>query len=96
MKEIITAKGILKYRMPNIVEAYKVLNSSGVASGETSTLLLKANIVAVMEPFIDFTGISGASSYDDILNDIEDMIAPLSEIADEIIAKSFSAFKKKT
>ena len=95
MKEIKTKKGILKYRMPNILEAYDILEASGISNGESSTLKLKKNIIAVMNPFIDFSGIKKAESYNDLLEDTEDMLGPLSEIADEIILKSFVAFKKK-
>ena len=94
MKEIITSKGVLKYRMPNILEAYDVLESSGISSGESSTLKLKRNIIGIMAPFIDFSSIEGVSSYSELLDDVENMISPLSEIADEIILKSFSVFKK--
>ena len=38
MEEIVTDKGILKYRMPNILEAYDLLEASGISNGEVSTL----------------------------------------------------------
>lgn len=95
MKEIQTAKGMLKYRMPNVLEAYDMLEASGISTGESSTLKLKRNIMASMGPMIDTSMIDGAPSYQELLEDVDDMIQPLGEIADEIILKAFSAFKKK-
>lgn len=95
MKEIATGRGILKYRMPNIPEAFIVLEKSGISSGETSTLLLKGNIINSMEKFVDFSAIEGVTKYEELLNDVDNMIIPLGEIADEIILKTFAVFKKK-
>lgn len=96
MKEIQTEKGILKYRMPNILESYDILESSGVTEGKPSQIKMKRNIVASMGHLIDFSGIEGATSYDDLLADTENMFIPLGDIADEVIVKAFSAFKKKS
>ena len=91
-----TEKGVLKYRMPNILESYDILECSGITEGKPSQLKMKRNIIASMGYLIDFSGIEGVSSYDDLLNDTENMIMPLGEIADEVIVKAFSAFKKKS
>jgi hypothetical protein len=94
--EKITSKGILKYRMPNVLEVYDLLDSSGVNSGVVETLKIKRNVIASMESLLDYSLIEGVKSYQDILNDPEEMILPLGEIADEVIAKIFEVFKKKT
>lgn len=91
-----TSKGVLKYRMPNILESYDILECSGVTEGKPSQLKMKRNIIASMGYLLDFSEVEGMSSYDDLLNDTEEMIIPLGEIADEIIIKAFSAFKKKS
>jgi hypothetical protein len=91
-----TNKGVLKYRMPNILESYDILECSGITEGKPSQLKMKRNIIASMGYLIDFSEIEGVSSYDDILNDTENMIIPLGEIADEVIVRAFSAFKKKS
>lgn len=96
MNEKQTEKGVLKYRMPNILESYDILECSGITEGKPSQLKMKRNIIASMGYLIDFSGIEGVSSYDDLLNDTENMIMPLGEIADEVIVKAFSAFKKKS
>jgi hypothetical protein len=91
-----TKKGVLKYRMPNILESYDILECSGITDGKPSQLKMKRNIIASMGHLLDFSEIEGVSSYDDLLNDTEEMIIPLGEIADEVIVKAFSAFKKKS
>lgn len=91
-----TDKGVLKYRMPNILESYDILECSGITEGKPSQLKMKRNIIASMGYLVDFSEIEGVSSYDDLLNDTENMIVPLGEIADEVIVKAFSAFKKKS
>lgn len=95
MLEKKTEKGILKYRMPNILEAYDILEVSGISAGETSALKMKRNIIASMHNLLDFSLIEGVSSYEELLNDLDVMLIPLGEIADEIIFKSFEVFKKK-
>lgn len=96
MQEIQTSKGILKYRMPNIIDAYDLIEASGIANGVASPLKLKRNIIAGMAFLIDFSGIEGANSYDDILNDVENMTEPLGKIAEEFVVKTFEVFKKKS
>ena len=95
-KEIKTEKGVLRYRMPNILESYDILECSGVTEGKPSQLKMKRNIIASMGHLLDFSAIEEFKSYEDVLNDTENMIVPLGEIADLVIIKAFSAFKKKS
>ena len=95
MKEIITEKGIIKYRMPNILEAYDLLEKSGVTQGESSSIKLKRNIIEHMESLIDYSEIEDCKSYGDLLLNVDQMLLPLGEIADELITKTFAVFKKK-
>lgn len=91
-----TPRGKLKYRMPNILEAYDILDSSGVGSGEkVGNIKLKKNVIQSMGSLVDYSEIENCSNYEDLLLMVEDMIGPLSEIADEIVIKTFEAFKKK-
>jgi hypothetical protein len=92
--EKITEKGVLKYRMPNILEAYDILEASEIANGNKSILKLKKNIIKEMAFLLDYSQVEGVASYEEMLNDLE-FTQPLSEIADEIAAKAFDAFKKK-
>jgi len=96
MKEKQTDKGILKYRMPNVLEVFDLLDQSGVSQGLTDTLKIKRNILANISNLIDLSGLEGVNSYEDLLNDIDSFTAPLSQIADELIEKLFDVFKKKT
>jgi len=93
--EKITSKGVLKYRMPNILEAYDLLEASGVSTGNTSVIKLKRNIIKEMSPLIDFTSIEGISSYEELLQDMDSFVLALSEIADEVTQKAFGALKKR-
>lgn len=94
MKEIQTSRGVLKYRMPNILEAYDILEASGITTGSSSTIMLKRNIIASMGVLLDFKEL-GFSSYEELLNDTDEMLESVSTIADEVILKTFDAFKKK-
>ena len=96
-KSIETGKGILKYRMPNLIEAYMLLDASGITSGEKITTVgMKKNVIVAMEPIIDYSGIEGAFKYIDLFDMVDEMIIPLGDIADEVIIKTFDAFKKKS
>lgn len=95
MKEIKTSKGILKYRMPNVLEVYDILDVSGVNSGVSDSLKIKRNIISEMGYLIDISSIEGVSSYEELLMLTDEMILPLSDISDEIMSKIFELFKKK-
>ena len=90
-----TEKGVLKYRMPNVLEVYDLLDVSGVNNGVVDTLKIKRNVIQNMSAMIDFSEIKDADSYEAVLNMTDEMILPLSDIADEIIGKIFEVFKKK-
>jgi len=94
MKEIVTPKGILKYRMPNILEAYDIIDASGIYTEGCSLLKLKRNIIQAMEPVIDYSSIEGVSSYPELLMDL-DNIMPLTEVSGEILDKVLEILKKK-
>lgn len=95
MLEKKTEKGILKYRMPNILEAYDLLDAADITVGASKILPTKRKIIANMGILIDVSSLEGFESYEDLLGDVETFAIPLSEIADEIIYKTFGAFKKK-
>lgn len=90
-----TEKGILKYRMPNVLEVYDLLDLSGVNNGVSETLKVKRNVIQHMSALIDFSEIEDVKSYEDLLNIPEVVMIPLSDIADEVISKIFEVFKKK-
>lgn len=90
-----TDKGVLKYRMPNILELYDLLDASGVNGGMSEILKVKRNVIANMGSLIDYSEIDGANSYEELLNMLDVMIIPLSDIADELITKILDVSKKK-
>jgi len=92
-----TDKGVLKYRMPNILEIYDILDSSGIYDKEKkSQLRIKGNVLKSMGFLIDFSGIEGVESYEQLLEDADCMMVPLASIADEVMLKTFDVFKKKS
>ena len=95
-KEIKTEKGILKYRMPNIVEAYKFLGKIGVFKKDQDMGEIKGKAIEELAIFLDIKGIPNVATFDDLLVDIEKMAEPLSDIADEVLRKALLVFKKKT
>lgn len=94
-KEIKTDKGVLKYRMPNILEAYDLLDLSGLADGGNQ-IKVKRNIIKGMGELVDFSGVEGILSYEELFDHLDDMIGPLNEIAGEVLAKLLASLKKKS
>jgi len=95
-KEIKTERGVLKYRMPNIIEAYSFLGLIKVLEPGINSLTVKGNAIEHLHIFLDYSQLKGVSSYEDLLSDVTDMSESLGEIADEILAKALEVFKKKT
>lgn len=95
MNEIKTAKGILKYRNPNVFENHEILRSAKSFFAADDAIGAKIEVMKNMGPLVDFSGIEGASSYDDLVGMGEDMTLPLSQIADELLSKVTKAFQKK-
>ena len=81
--------------MPNILEAYGLIDASGIGV-VTKEVVIKRNTIKEMGFLVDFSGIEGINSYEDLFEDLEVMVVPLSEIADEVLRKIFATFKKKS
>lgn len=94
MLEKQTDKGVLKYRMPDILEVYDLLEISSLAD-KGNLLKTKKKIIKEMGPMLDFSGLEGINSYEDILKDFDTFALVTSEIADEILVKIVSVFRKK-
>lgn len=83
--------------MPDVLEAYDILDNCGIGDGERpSNAKMKKNVIKNMSSIIDISDIKDASSYEDLFQMVDDMLQPLSTIADEIIIKTFQSFKKKS
>jgi hypothetical protein len=94
MLEKQTEKGVLKYRMPDILEVYDLLDVSSLAD-KGNLLKTKKKIIKEMGPMLDWSGIDGVNSYDDLIKDFDTFALVTSEIADEILVKIVSVFRKK-
>lgn len=108
LKEIETTKGVLKYRAPNVLEIYDLIDASGLndlkpVEEQTeeekkkpfTVVVMKRNLIKHMGFLIDYSGIEGAQSYEDILDDVDSMIDALGTISEELALKVLEIFKKK-
>jgi hypothetical protein len=95
LKEIKTEKGVLKCKMPDILEYYSILIGSGISKGVTDPIEIRINTIKAMEPLMIISELDGYNSYQDLLADSENMLLPLSEMADDLVSKLLEVFKKK-
>lgn len=95
IEKIETEKGILKYRSPNVLETYDLLNKSGVSDGVTDVYLVKRNILAAIGDLFIFDEIEEYKSYQDLIDDADFSMEYLNAIADIITTKIFMVFRKK-
>jgi len=98
--------GVVHYRMPNVVESMRLLGKLGIGSDGTvpsgSELLLMANLIENMQPFVSKIDASkdgvAIETWEDALNHPE-FLQPLSQIGSEILgqfgAKDQKAVKRK-
>lgn len=93
-KEKKTDKGVIKYRMPNIVEGFDLLGLLDLGKDEKNPFRIKAKFISSMGNLVDLSGCEH-KSYDEALNDRDAMIIPLSEIADEVFSDLIGAIGKK-
>jgi hypothetical protein len=95
MLEIKTDLGLLKYRMPNLIEIYDLLDKSDAVSNANRPFKIKKEFIKNMGDLVDISSLEGISSYDDLLKETEIMAQPLSQIADEVFVKVSGIFEKK-
>jgi len=89
-----TNKGVLKYRMPNIVEGYEFLSMVESVNGSSGFFRAKAKFIANLEPMLEYKQL-GYPSYSELLEDKENMMHPLSDIAQEVFDDITGALAKK-
>jgi hypothetical protein len=90
-----TDKGVLKYRMPNVVEGYEFLSMIEAVSDSAGFFKAKARFIANLGPLLDFSA-CGYSNYSELLDDKKAMMHPLSEISQELFDDITEALQKKT
>lgn len=93
-KEKTTNKGVLKYRMPNIAEGYAFLALVDRMQSVGDMIAVKGKFLMQMSHLLDYSAL-GYSSYEEVLNDKENMTLPLAEIVTELFADITGAFEKK-
>ena len=95
MKEIKTNKGSLKYRLPNIAEGFEFLSMIETIKTGSDFFKVKGKFISKMDSLIDYSS-CGYNSWDELLNDKDNMFHPLSEIAQEIFDDITGVLVKKT
>ena len=83
MKEVVTPKGALKYRLPDISEGYDYLCMVDQVFTNEDVFRIKSKIIKRMGELIDFKSL-GYESYQEVLNDKENMRDALSEISKDV------------
>ncbi|MCS6281436.1 MAG: hypothetical protein HUM72_12460 [Dolichospermum sp.] len=89
-----TLKGTLKYRMPNVVEGYEFLSMIETVSGAAGYFKGKAKFISNLGPLLDFSA-CGYKDYSELLMDKENMMSPLTEIAQDVLTDITDALAKK-
>jgi hypothetical protein len=89
-----TDKGILKYRMPNVVEGYEFLALIETVNGSSGFFKAKAKFISNLYPLLDYSSL-GYKDYSDLLDDKVTMMHPLSEISQEVFDDITGALAKK-
>lgn len=96
MTEIETSRGVLKFRNPNVFENHELLRTARPYFADDDALGAKIQILKDMGPLVDYSGIEGVESYDQLCQMGDEMTLPLTQIADMLLEKVTQAFKKKT
>jgi hypothetical protein len=94
MKEIVTSKGVLKYRLPNIAEAHKFISFFYKVNESNEVFFIKGSVIGGMGSLINYQDL-GYSSYDEVLNDRENMTVAISQIGQEIFDDMLDFLTKK-
>lgn len=95
-KELKVDGMVIKYRMPNIVEVYDLLDAADASENFAKPLKMKGEFIKNMGHLIDVSSL-GVESYEDALKieNTEKMIGPLTELADIFYSKIVEVFAKK-
>jgi hypothetical protein len=90
-----TKKGVLKYRLPNIAEGYEYLALIDTVEKNSDLFKIKAQFIMKMSDLLEWKEL-GYESYNEVLNDKENMKTILSDIASEIFSDITGTFEKKS
>lgn len=92
--EIVTNKGVLKYRLPDISEGYDYLSLVDVITTSADVFIIKSKIIKKMGDLLEFKEL-GYETYQEVLNDKENMRDALSEISKNIFDDILELLGKK-
>lgn len=95
MKEIKTSKGVLKYRLPNIAEGYEYLAMCDAIKTGSDVHRITGKFISKMSDLLDYKSL-GYETYQEVLEDKENMYEPLSFIAREIFDDILAVLAKKS
>jgi hypothetical protein len=95
MNEIQTAKGVLKYRNPTVLENMEMLKASREFFKNEDPLGAKIEIIKHLKPLLDYSSLDGITCFEELNQYGDEMTMPLSDIADQILSKVAGAFSKK-
>lgn len=90
MKELKTKKGVLKYRLPNIFEAARIISLMGQVENREQ---MQEKIMQVCVDLIDESSI-GYSSKLEMTDDL-DMIRPMYDVTAEVVNAVTEVWAKK-
>lgn len=86
-KEVKCSDGIIKYRLPNIIEGMRLYGALGVdrqGSLKVSEIEALANIIEKVEPFITSIECESAKTWDELISNMN-YLEPLTLIATEVL-----------
>lgn len=95
MNEVKTSKGVLKYRNPTVFENMSMLKAAREHFANNDVVQAKIEIMKQLAPLLDYSGLEGIKSFEQLCEDGQEMTLPLSNLADEILQKVSEAFAKK-
>lgn len=90
-----TSRGILKYRMPTILEAIKYVRILRDFFATDDLVGARLVLMENIKDLLDYSGLDGISSFDEINNQSEVFTSALYQISDEILSKVVESFAKK-
>jgi hypothetical protein len=93
-KEKETAKGQLKYRLPNVAEGYDFLSAIEKIENAQDAFKIKGKFISKLENLVDHKSL-GYASFEELLEDDENNFVVLGQIADEIFIAITKALGKK-
>ena len=90
-----TEKGILKYRMPTILEAIGLVKLMREHFSVDDHIGAKLEIMKNVKDLLDYSLLDGIKSFDDLNEHGDEFTSVLYEISDEILVKVVDSFAKK-